>query len=76
MIQDFRRLAEMGKPVHKNQKIYYGTIDPSYTAGQPKVIVDGSDTPSDSGFLRLASYTPTANDRVMIVNDVIIGKIV
>lgn len=76
MMQEFRRLSEIMRPQIATIKIKYGVIDPAYTSGRPKVIVDGSDMPSDSGFLRMESYTPTANDRVMIINDVIIGKIV
>lgn len=73
---DFRRLQEMSKQDVTPKDIKYGFIDPAYTTGRPKVIVDGTDLPSEVGFLRLDSYTPVADDRVMIVKDVIVGKIV
>jgi hypothetical protein len=56
--------------------IRFGTIDSAYTSGRPKVEFDGMDAPGTKLYPYLSSYTPTANDRVMIVQGVIIGKII
>lgn len=73
---DYRRMVKMKKEYSPKKEIKYGIIDPAYESGRPKVIVDGTDLPSEVGFLRLDSYIPVANDRVMIIKDVIVGKIV
>ena len=50
------------------------------TAGGVKVQFDGETTPSTKLYKRLASYSPTVNDRVLLVNVggtyIIVGKIV
>lgn len=43
-----------------------GVIDSGYTSGDPKVYVNGAATLSGP-FQRLASYTPTAGDPVLLV---------
>lgn len=64
--------------IENGTKIQFGTIDPKYTSGQPSVIYDSDiiQKTLSKRLKRLASYTPAANDRVLIVNGVIIGKIV
>lgn len=57
-----------------------GKIDPAYNgSGRPKVIFDGSTTVSSKAYPYLSSYTPQANDRVLLANiggtHVILGKI-
>lgn len=57
--------------------IKFGKVDPNYTSGRPSVIYD---IDIMSGTLskplpHLGSYSPAANDRVMIVKGVIIGNI-
>ena len=57
-----------------------GIIDPAYSgSGRPKVIFDGSATVSSKTYPYLSSYTPRANDRVILANvggtHVILGKI-
>lgn len=42
-----------------------GIINPAYTSGDPKVLVNGSATLSGP-FQHLASYTPAANDAVLL----------
>lgn len=59
-------------------EIKLGKVDPNYSSGRPRVIYD-SDIAAGTlskPLPRLASYTPTANDRVLIIRGVIIGKIV
>lgn len=57
-----------------------GNVDPAYATGMPKISFDGDNTLSPSGFARLASYTPVANDRVALLpvgnTYVILGKVV
>lgn len=58
-------------------EIHFGKVDSDYTSGRPSVVYD-IDTLSGSlskPLPYLESYSPAANDRVMIVKGVIIGKI-
>ncbi|WP_342025718.1 hypothetical protein AADC60_24465 [Cytobacillus pseudoceanisediminis] len=60
------------------QQIKLAKVDPNYTSGRPSVIYD---IDIISGTLSkplpyLSSYVPTANDRVMVVKGVIVGKII
>lgn len=57
-----------------------GTIDPSYEgAGRPRVQFDGDDSESVRRFAYLASYAPTAGDRVLLLRAgsswVIVGRV-
>jgi hypothetical protein len=56
-----------------------GKIDPAYTSGRPKIIFDGETTASGKQYPHLASYTPAANDRVLLAavsgSYVVLGKI-
>lgn len=57
----------------------FGTVDSDYTSGNPKVKLDGETVMSAATYKYLSSYTPTANDRVLLLNAngyVILGKIV
>lgn len=64
----------------KGQVFRFAAIDPSYTSGRPKVKFDGETALSGRTYTYLASYTPAANDKVLMVKAghswVIIGKIV
>lgn len=55
-----------------------GTV--TSTSGGISVQFDGETTPSTKLYKRLASYSPTVNDRVLLVNVggtyIIVGKIV
>lgn len=57
-----------------------GSVDPAYASGSPKVKFDGDTVLSLQGFARLASYTPAAGDRVLLLpvgnSYVVIGKVV
>lgn len=69
--------VELSKKPEQEKMVLLGKVDPNYTLGRPSVIYD---VDLLSGALSkplpyLDSYTPTANDRVMIVKGVIIGKI-
>ncbi|WP_031405254.1 hypothetical protein [Geobacillus vulcani] len=61
----------------KQEKIIqFARVDPNYSGGRPRLIFDGESTVSGKAYPYLASYTPAANDRVMLVKGVVVGKIV
>jgi hypothetical protein len=61
----------------KQEKIVqFARVDPNYTSGRPRLIFDGENTVSGKAYPYLSSYTPAANDRVMVVKGVVVGKIV
>lgn len=54
--------------INKNEDAYrLGTIDPAYVSGNPKIVFDGETTASAKQYLYLSSYTPKANDRVLLL---------
>jgi hypothetical protein len=57
-----------------------GTIPADYVSGKPTVQFDGESSPSIKTYPYLSSYTPSANDRVLVAmvghGGVIIGKII
>ena len=56
-----------------------GTIPASYATGRPTIIFDGESVASVRTYPYLSSYTPTAEDRVLIAvvgrSGVVLGKI-
>jgi hypothetical protein len=67
--------------LNKTDKTFsLGTISSTHTSGRPKVLFDGDTVVSAKQYPYLSSYTPSANDRVLLVNvggsHVIVGKIV
>ncbi|AXM88454.1 hypothetical protein B379_04160 [Anoxybacillus ayderensis G10] len=61
----------------KQEKIIqFARVDPNYTSGRPRLIFDGETAVSGKAYPYLSSYTPKANDRVMLVKGVIVGDIV
>ena len=56
--------------------VRFATIDSGYISGRPTLIFDGESTATIKQYPYLSSYTPTAGDRVMVVNGVIIGNII
>lgn len=70
---DFLDVLEEDKRIDRT--IRFGKVDPAYTAGRPKIIFDGTTTVSVKQFPYLGSYIPSANDRVMIIKNVVIDKI-
>lgn len=60
----------------RNEKVgKFATIDPDYVTGKPRLVYDGEQTPTIKTYVYLDSYTPVANDRVMVIQNVIVGKI-
>lgn len=69
---EFKRLL-LGS---KNDKlIRFATIASDYTSGRPTLIFDGETAATIKKYPYLASYEPSANERVMVVSGVVIGRI-
>ncbi|KJE26979.1 hypothetical protein LG52_12 [Geobacillus kaustophilus] len=72
-------ISSLNAKESKDKPFSLGVIDPAYSSGRPKVIFDGSTTVSSKTYPYLSSYTPRANDRVILANvggtHVILGKI-
>ena len=56
-------------------KSFRATIDPAYTSGRPRLIRDGETTVQGKPYPYLGSYTPQANDRVYVMDGIVIGRI-
>jgi len=57
-----------------------GTIPANYVSGRPRIQFDGESIASTRTYPYLASYTPVANNRVMVATvghgGVVLGKII
>jgi hypothetical protein len=57
-----------------------GKIDPVYSTGRPAIVFDGEATASEKQYPYLSSYTPTANDRVLLLkvsgSYIVLGKVI
>lgn len=75
--EDFLKIM---KPSAKDNSFVLGRIDATYSSGRPKIIFDGESEESQKKYPYLSSYTPAADDRVLLakVNGsfVILGKII
>lgn len=60
----------------REKTIQFARVDPNYSNGRPRLIFDGESAVSGKAYPYLGSYTPAADDRVMLVKGVVIGKIV
>ncbi len=56
--------------------VKFAKVDPNYSSGQPSLIFDGETVVTVKKYPYLSSYAPSANDRVMLIKNVIMGKIV
>lgn len=69
---------ELADPNGVSAIIRFGTVTDA--TGRPRVQLDGEDAATTRRYPYLASYTPTVNDRVMLVRGgstwVVVGKIV
>jgi hypothetical protein len=65
-------------PQHLLSEVKLAKVASAYTSGRPSVIYDSDILIGELSkpLPYLASYTPKANDRVMVVKGVIVGKIV
>jgi hypothetical protein len=68
------------KPIDKTENFKLGKIDSNYTTGRPKIMFDGEAIISEKRYCYLSSYTPVANNRVLLIKIsgtfVILGKII
>lgn len=68
------------KQHNANPIVRLGTVAADYTSGLPAVLMDGDETASGKKYAHLASYTPAANERVLLLKAgstwVIAGKII
>ena len=74
---DFLKITKGDKP----KPLYrLGKIDSEYSSGRPKIVFDGEITACEKQYPYLDSYTPTANDRVMLLrvsgSYIVIGKVI
>lgn len=54
-----------------------GKIDPAYTSGRPKVVFDDDTSQTATGpYPYVSSYTPAADDRVLLARVGVSGKYV
>jgi hypothetical protein len=72
-----KMIQELSTP----QKSYsLGKIASNHTSGKPQIVFDGETVASIKRYPYLSSYTPVANDRVLLANvggsHVVLGKIV
>jgi len=74
---DFLKITKGGTP---KAPYRLGKIDPAYSSGRPKIVFDGETTASEKQYPYLESYSPVANDRVLLLkvsgSYVIIGKVI
>jgi hypothetical protein len=56
--------------------VSFGKVDSNYISGRPSLIFDGETAVTIKKYPYLSSYTPGANERVMLIKGVIVGKIV
>lgn len=86
--EDFMRLVRkvvvqvLNDRTSNNEILYsdfkQGRIDPGYAGGRPSILFEGEETPSGKQYPYLSSYTPTANDIVILArvagSYVVLGK--
>jgi hypothetical protein len=75
MINSTEFVSMFGKE-KKEKLIRYAKIDHFYESGLPRLVFDGEEEVSVKSYPYLASYTPYPDDRVMLVKNVIIGKVI
>ena len=74
-IPDAKDFVGMFKKPEKEKLVRFATIDSAYTSGRPSVVFDGEDTATLKKYPYISTYTPIADDRVMLIKNVIMGAI-
>ena len=69
-------MGQVDRRIKQASPVKLGTIDPDYTSGRPSIVFDGESVPSVKQYPYLSTYTPQAGDRVMLIRNVVVGKIV
>lgn len=68
--------VNMFKKQEQQNLIRFAKIDVNYTSGRPSVIFDGEEVPTIKKYPYLSSYEPLPGDKVMLVKNVIVGKVI
>lgn len=68
--------VNMFKKQEQQRIVRFAKIDSNYTNGKPKLIFDGEDVATIKRYPFLDSYDPVAGDRVMLIKNVIVGKVI
>lgn len=55
--------------------VQFATIDIGYIDGRPRLVFDGESVATVKAYPYISTYTPVAGDRVMVLNDVVMGAI-
>jgi hypothetical protein len=60
----------------KKKDVKFAKIADGYASGRPQLVFDGELTETIKTYPYLASYTPASSDRVMVIHNVVVGKII
>ena len=71
---DFVQMFGNNEP-QQNINLRFAKVAPNYISGRPSLIFDGETTPTVKTYLFLSSYQPKPDERVMVLNNIILGKI-
>lgn len=75
--EDFLKILNNGG---KETIFRLGKIDPAYSSGRPRIVFDGETAASTKQYPYLSSYSPAANDRVLLAkvagSYIVIGKVI
>lgn len=55
--------------------VQFAAIDSGYVSGRPRLIFDGESVATVKVYPYISTYAPVAGDRVMVINDVVMGAI-
>ena len=79
-VSEFVGIMKRVGATEKRPAFRLGTIPNDYAAGRPKVIFDGETEPSVRTYPYLDSYTPAADDRVLVAmvghSGAVLGKVI
>ena len=74
-IPDSKKFVRMFKNRDMPVVVQFAKIDPSYSSGRPRLIFDGEQSVTSKSYPYAGIYDPQANDRVMVVNGVVLTDI-
>ena len=66
MVPTAEEFAGLIKPKTVESSFALGSVDPAYSAGNPRILFDGETIVSAKTYSHLANYSPAANDRVIL----------
>lgn len=71
--EDFINIIQPKNEQKPDIFLKFGFVDPAYTTGRPKILFDGTEEVSVKEYPYIGAVA--ANDRVMILQNVVLGKI-